>query len=211
MFTGLIESVGLVKALAPRGNYQILTVSSSLPSKEISIGESIACNGACLTVVEKQEGSFTVELSQETAEKTAMSRFQNGAKLNLERALRVGDRLGGHFVSGHVDCTGTVDQVRKIGESWEIAVAFDEAFDAFVIDKGSIAIDGVSLTVNETRDGWLSVNVIPHTIGETNLGDLKSGDPVNIEFDLIGKYIMKIKNVGQPAGLTIDTLLESGW
>lgn len=211
MFTGLIETVGSITKVLPRGNYRVLTVDSDLPGGEIVVGESIACNGACLTVVEKSAARFTVEMSQETAARTAAGRFDSGAKLNLERALRVGDRLGGHFVSGHIDGVGRIDRLQQIGDSWEIGIGFDPQFDSWVIEKGSIAIDGISLTINDCHNGWLSVNVIPHTWRGTNLADRNIGDPVNLEFDLIGKYVAKMKAPDQSGGLTVDRLLESGW
>jgi len=211
MFTGLIETVGLSSKTATRGNYVILSVISKLPIDEITIGESIACNGACLTVVEKSTNEFAVELSQETVARVDMSRYQVGRKINLERALRMGDRLGGHLVSGHVDTTGNVDYLKSVGESLELAIKFDPEFDSLVIDKGSISIDGVSLTINRIKSGWLTVNLIPHTGRETNLSELKAGVAVNLEFDLIGKYIMRRQQLGATKGLTAETLLESGW
>lgn len=211
MFTGLIETVGLVGKLKSRGNYVVMTVASAIPTGEIQIGESVACNGACLTVVEKTRNDFLVELSQETAVHVAMDRYQVGRRINLERALQVGSRLGGHFVSGHVDTAGMIDYLKPVGESLELSVKFDSQFDTLVIEKGSIAIDGVSLTVNCAETGRLSVNLIPHTVRETNLGELKSGLSVNLEFDLIGKYIMRRRQLDTTGRLTARTLLESGW
>jgi len=211
MFTGLIETVGRIEALKTRGNYIVITVSSSIPADQIQIGESIACDGACLTVTSKVADRFVVEASQETAEKTTLRHFRVGGALNLERALQVGSRLGGHFVSGHIDCTGAVDHLKPVGDSRELAVKYDVAFDPYVIDKGSIAINGVSLTVNRTRSGWFSVNLIPHTAKETTLDKLSSGAPVNLEFDLIGKYVVKMKTASSKGGLTVDTILNSGW
>lgn len=211
MFTGLIETKGKIEALKTRGNYAVLTISSVIPIDQIEIGESVSCDGACLTVIEKQKDKFVVEASQETAAKTTLNRLRVGDFLNVERALRVGSRLGGHFVSGHIDCTGTVDYLKPVGESLELAVKYDEGFDPYVIDKGSIAVNGVSLTVNNTRPGWFSVNLIPHTANETTLEKLKSGSLVNLEFDLIGKYIVKMNTAASRSGLTVDTILKSGW
>ena len=211
MFTGIVETVGTIKELKDRGNYRIITIGSSLPSHEIQLGESIACDGPCLTVVFINHDSFVVEASQETLKRTTLGDYKVGRRINLERALQVGSRLGGHFVSGHIDVAGMVDYVRPIGESQEMAVAFDPEFDPYVIDKGSISINGVSLTVNKSRPGWLSVNMIPHTWKSTALNELKSGQQVNLEFDLIGKYIVKMTGVNHGTGLTKDKLLESGW
>lgn len=211
MFTGLIQSVGKLSALNTRGNYRILTVSSTLADKSIELGESIACDGACLTVVKSGRGSFVVEASQETAIRTILDHYRVGCRVNLERALRIGDHLGGHFVMGHVDDVGKVDYLRRIGESLELAVTFDPRHDPLVIGKGSIAISGVSLTINQVRSGWLTVNLIPHTAGETNLSALRAGERVNLEFDMIGKYILKAQGQAASGSLTLDKLKESGW
>ena len=211
MFTGLIEDIGSVTGLKARDNYFVMSVASRLPLDEIRLGESIACNGACLTVVESSKSDFSVEISQETVQRVDMSRYQVGQKLNLERALRVGDRLGGHFVSGHVDTAGQVASLKSIGRSLELAVRFDARFDPLVIEKGSIAIDGVSLTVNECSAGMLSVNLIPHTSAETTLPGLARGNSVNLEFDLIGKYVVRMKGSERSSGVTPGMLLENGW
>ena len=211
MFTGLIETVGTLRDLKSRGNYKILTVCSDFPSDDIKLGESIACDGVCLTVVEIQKDAFTVEASQETAARSVLDSYRPGARINLERALKVGDRLGGHFVSGHIDDTGTVDYLKPVGDSWELAVKYDRTHDIYVVEKGSIAVNGLSLTVNSCRDGWFCVNLIPHTVKATTVGGLKSGDRVNLEFDLVGKYIVKINDHKNKKGLTKDILRESGW
>lgn len=211
MFTGLIEDVGTITDLGTRGNYRILTIRSRLADEHLHLGDSVDCDGACLTVVEVNRGSFVVEASQETAARTILNGYKRGTTLNLERALQVGGRLGGHFVSGHVDCTGKVDYARRVGESLEVAVGFDRKFDPLVIEKGSIAVNGISLTVNAVRPGWFSVNLIPHSVGRTTVGQFQSGDNVNLEFDLIGKYILKIHSATKSKTLTTDILKESGW
>ncbi len=211
MFTGLVQAVGRISAIGKRGNYRILTVASEMADQTIRIGESVACDGACLTVVERRTGSFTVEASQETAQHTILADYRAGSQINLERALQVGDRLGGHFVTGHVDTAGNVDYCRQVGESLEIALTFAQEFDSLVIGKGSIAINGVSLTVNKVKPGWLSVNVIPHTTGETTISDFRGGRRVNLEFDMIGKYVLKSQGKGPAGSLTLDKLKESGW
>ena len=211
MFTGIIETVGTIKDLRTRGNYRVLTIASSLPLDQIQLGESIACDGSCLTVVAVNKDAFVVEASQETIARTTLGAYKTGQKINLERALAVGSRLGGHFVSGHIDDTGTVDYIRPVGESIELAIGYDSRFDPFVIEKGSIAINGVSLTVNQCRPGWFAVNIIPHTVKATTLTDIKAGDRLNLEFDLIGKYIVKMAGGKNTTGLTKDKLFESGW
>jgi len=211
MFTGLIETVGTLKEIRTKGNYRVLTIVSSLPLGEIQLGESVACDGPCLTVIEIGKDSFVVEASQETIVRTTLGSYKVGRKINLERALQVGSRLGGHFVSGHIDDTGMVDYIKPVGESVELAAGFDSRFDPFVIEKGSIAINGVSLTVNQCRPGWFSVNIIPHTVDATTLSGIRAGDKVNLEFDLIGKYIVKMTGGKSTTGLTKDKLFESGW
>ena len=211
MFTGLIETVGVIQDIRERGNYRVMTVTGDLPVDEISLGESIACDGACLTVVALEAKSFVVEASQETAARTILNGYSRGTRINLERALRVGDRLGGHFVTGHIDVVGHVDFLKQVGESWELAVKFDGKYDSLVVEKGSIAISGLSLTVNTVRTGWCSVNLIPHTYRVTTVAQLKSGDPVNLEFDMIGKYVLRAESARGKTVLTKDKLIESGW
>ncbi|HWR84116.1 MAG TPA: riboflavin synthase, partial [Candidatus Deferrimicrobium sp.] len=165
----------------------------------------------CLTVVSVGSGRFSVEASQETVRRTIAPGYKTGSRINLERAIRAGDRMGGHFVTGHVDDTGIVDYVHPVGESLELAVSFAPRFDKLVIEKGSIAINGVSLTVNTVHSGRLSVNLVPFTVKETTLGGLGPGDRVNLEFDLIGKFVLKSRgNIGH-SDLTVDKLIETGW
>jgi len=211
VFTGLIEAIGTVKDLRTRGNYRVLTITSTLTDNNLALGESVACDGACLTVVSVDKEQFAVEASQETVKCTILNDYTVGTRINLERALRVGGRLGGHFVSGHVDDTGVIDYVRPVEESLELALKFDPQFSRLVIDKGSITINGVSLTVNATRTGWCSVNLIPFTAKETTLGLLQSGHKVNLEFDMIGKYVLKIQGNRNNNTLTKENLIESGW
>jgi riboflavin synthase len=211
MFTGLIETVGKISDLRTRGNYRVMKVSSGLPHDDVQIGESIACDGACLTVVSADDRSFVVEASQESIKRTVLSEYGIGRRINLERALQVGGRLGGHFVSGHIDTVGVVDYLKEVGESRELAIKHDSQFDRLVVRKGSIAVNGVSLTVNQCRTGWFAVNLIPLTIAETNLGKVKAGAKVNLEFDLLGKYILKMIEPDDSTGLNMNRLLESGW
>lgn len=210
MFTGLIEAVGTIQQIGSRGNYRVLTIVAPF-ADDLAGGESIACDGACLTVINKSKTTFTVEASQETGARTILGTYKVGSKINLERAVRADSRLGGHMVAGHVDTAGTVHCLKPIGESLELAITFDKNFDMYVIEKGSIAINGVSLTINAVEPGRFTVNLIPYTVGLTTLGELKSGDKVNLEFDMIGKYIVKMSQAYQQRGLTLDKLRESGW
>ena len=211
MFTGLIQDIGTIKRIKRRGNYRVLEVSAALSDESIQLGESIACDGACLTVIDFSVGRFVAEASQETATRTILEQYRVGDRINLERALRVGDRLGGHFVMGHVDDVGRVDRIKPIGRSVEIGVTFDVAHDHLVIDKGSIAINGVSLTVNETSPGRLSVNVIPHSAEQTTVSQYRQGQRVNLEFDMIGKYLSKQQVDQKDNKLTIERLKKYGW
>ena len=211
MFTGIIEQVGTIKATRNRKNYSVLSVAADFRKEPLVDGESISCDGACLTVVSSPAGSFVVEASQETAARTILSSYRVGSKLNLERALRADSRLGGHFVSGHIDTVGSVASIDRVGESVVVTVAFDESFDPLVVEKGSIALNGISLTVNAVRAGICTVNVIPFTWEATTIGNLKSGIQLNLEFDLIGKYILKNQKALADGKLTARKLIESGW
>lgn len=211
MFTGMIETTGQVNRIARSENYRRLTISSELPTSELQMGESISCDGVCLTVVHLGMSDFSVDLSQESAARSIASDYQVGSTINLERSLKLGDRLGGHQVSGHIDDVGRVREVKKVGKSLEMTFSFDKKYDALVIEKGSIAINGVSLTVNEVEPGSLSINLIPHSADNTTLGSLKTGDHVNLEFDLVGKYIVKFSQLRKSAGLTKEKLIKSGW
>ena len=211
MFTGLIEAVGTIKKIRERGNYRVLSISSKLSSGQYDIGESVACDGVCLTVVAASGDTFVVEASQETARKTIIDDYHSGAQINIERAMKADGRWGGHFVTGHVDEVGVVDYCRPIGESLELAIKFDSTNDHLVIEKGSITIDGVSLTINKIRSGWLCVNLIPHTAQATTLRSCRTGDRVNLEFDMIGKYVQRANTTINNKTLTKDKLMESGW
>ncbi|PWB76438.1 riboflavin synthase [candidate division GN15 bacterium] len=211
MFTGLVETIGRVGQLTHRGNYLVLTVAPEKLTFDVKDGDSICCDGACLTVAMTTKSGFVVEASQVTVVRTTLGRWPVGYRVHLERALRADSRLGGHFVTGHVDCIGTVEALSTVGESQELNVRYDGEFDPLVVSKGSVAINGVSLTVNEARKGGLSVNLIPYTLKATTLASLGTGDYVNIEFDILGKYIAKQRLNPAGDGLTMEKLLESGW
>ncbi len=211
MFTGLIESVGKIQTISSNNDYKVFQIQSDFPHNEFVLGESIACDGACLTVVSFDAQSFTVEASKETADHTIISQYKIGHAINLERAMRLGGRMGGHMVSGHIDCRGKIASLKPVGNSIEITITYDSKFDNLVIEKGSVALNGVSLTINNTSTRKLSVNIIPHTESKTTLSSLKQGDMINIEFDMIGKYIAKALHKEKNKSLTIDKLIESGW
>jgi riboflavin synthase len=211
MFTGIVTATGTVRDVRTRGNYRSLSITSTLAAEAFELGESVACDGVCLTVVAHDRSGFVVEASPETVRATIVGGYRTGSVINLERAVKGKDRLGGHLVSGHVDDVGRIDYLRPAGESRELAVAFDRRFDRLVVSKGSVALNGLSLTVNAVRSGWLSVNFIPYTLKVTTAGRLRAGDRVNLEFDLVGKYIVKSAGAAARDGMTIEKLRGSGW
>ncbi len=191
MFTGIIEAIGRVAAVNPAGQSAALTIDGAgLDMSDIVVGDSIACNGVCLTVTALAPTGFTVDVSQETLRVTAG--FGAGAAINLEKSMRLSDRLGGHLVSGHVDGVGTITAVKPVDANRELMVRFPAELGRYIARKGSIAINGVSLTVNVVTTDTFSVNLIPYTLAVTNLKDLKQGDRVNLEIDLVARYVERM-------------------
>lgn len=210
MFTGLIESLGTVERMIPSGNYSRLVIRPEKPFEDIRIGESIAVSGPCLTVTDFDKTAFSAEASQETMRVTSLGRMQAGTRVNLERAVRADSRLGGHFVSGHIDTTAPVRSVKKIGLSLEIEILLPERFATLVVDKGSIAVDGVSLTICRLEGESFAINLIPETQNRTTLDKLQAGELVNLEFDLIGKYIIRFLS-GRREATTWEKLHNLGY
>jgi riboflavin synthase len=191
MFTGIVAAVGTVSAITPAaGGMRMQVAAAALDLGDVAIGDSIAVNGVCLTVVAHHGRSFEADVSHETLRSTAG--FPAGAAVNLEKALRLADRLGGHLVSGHVDGVGSVARVAALGDNRLLAVAVPPELARYVARKGSVAVNGVSLTVNEASAAEFSVNLIPHTLAASNLGTLTAGDRVNIEVDLIARYVERL-------------------
>jgi riboflavin synthase len=193
MFTGIVTDVGTVRSAEQRGDLR-LVIGTSFDLDTVDLGASISCSGVCLTVVDKGEDWFAVDVSGETISKTAADHWRDGAKLNLERALRLGDELGGHIVTGHVDAVAAIVSTRPEGDSMRIGISVPKALAPMIAPKGSITLDGVSLTVNEVRDiedgnTHFAVNIIPHTAQHTTLGELKSGQQLNVEVDVLARYI----------------------
>ncbi len=211
MFTGIIETIGMVKKIKARGGYKILTISPAGPLEDLIGGESISVDGCCLTLTEFDKSSFTVEASRETTRLTILKYYKTGSNVNLERALQPSGRLGGHFVTGHVDCRGEIIDVKETGDSIEMTLQFPESFADYVVDKGSIAINGISLTVNRIIGENFTVNLIPFTQAETTINRLKKHDEVNLEFDILGKYVAKFAKKDTKNNITINKLIESGW
>jgi riboflavin synthase len=191
MFTGLIEDVGTIKALRLKDGAAVLTIGTAIATRELPLGASIAVNGACLTVVSKGKQAFTVDVSPETMQRTSVQHLQSGSLVNLERSMRLGDRLGGHLVTGHVDGLGTVRSRAARGDFIFFSFNISKELASFLVTKGSVAVDGISLTVNECNQKGFSVAIVPFTLEHTNLRALRVGDKVNIETDLIGKYVHK--------------------
>lgn len=212
MFTGLIEDIGRVTAMDRRGAAAVLTLATALPVQEISIGDSVAVDGACLTVTGKNGSTLSFDVSPETIASTVIGKLRAGSNVNLERALRLGDRMGGHIVSGHIDCIGRLARIGETDRNRVIEFTIPAESSRYLITKGSVAINGISLTVNSVNRDGFSVNIIPHTQTATTLPGLKNGDEVNIETDIIGKYVERLAQPwGNPGGLSMKTLAENGF
>ena len=191
MFTGIITDVGSIRTSEQRGDLR-LVISCAYDMDTVAIGASIACSGVCLTVVDKGDGWFAIDASAETVSRTAAGMWEQGTRLNLERALKVGDELGGHIVTGHVDGVGQIVASETIGDSWKVTVAAPSSLAAYIAAKGSITVDGVSLTAFGLQRDSFQVAVIPHTAAVTTLGVRRPGDKVNIEMDVLAKHVDRL-------------------
>lgn len=212
MFTGLIEDTGRVATFQRRGDAGVLTVETTLPTAEIVPGDSVAVNGACLTVTGRSERTLSFDVSPESISRTLLGKLSSGSRVNLERALRLGDRLGGHIVSGHIDCSGQLTRSESSSGNYQLHFTLTAAYARYLVEKGSVTIDGISLTVNAVSGDTFSVNIIPHTYENTTLAQLKAGDQVNIETDIIGKYVERLAQPWQKSGgLSMQTLAENGF
>ncbi|MFC3051167.1 riboflavin synthase [Kordiimonas pumila] len=196
MFTGIVTDVGSVLSLEGDGDIRV-AIRTSYDTSGIAIGASIACSGVCLTVVDKGADWFEADVSRETLSVTSLSGWKPGSLVNLERSLKVGDELGGHIVTGHVDCSGRIEKFDSIDDSIYMEVSFPTRFGTFIAQKGSVAIDGVSLTVNTVTDTdtetRFSINLIPHTQEVTAFRTTKAGDAVNLEFDILARYVARLQ------------------
>lgn len=215
MFTGLIEDLGTLLEVRRGHDVASVTVATALPTSELRLGESIAVNGVCLTVTACGTDRFTADVSPETFQCTTFGALQRGARVNLERALRLADRLGGHLVTGHVDGMARIIERTRQGNAWHFAFQLDPGMARQLVAKGSVTIDGVSLTVNEVTADRFTVMIIPHTLEQTTLAGRQTGDLVNLETDLIGKYVARLLGAGanpdHPSGVTYDLLAKSGF
>jgi riboflavin synthase len=204
MFSGIVEEVGVVESLKPTPGGARLVVRSSLG--ELKLGDSVAVNGVCLTLVEWKGQMLSFDLSQETLSRSNLRFLKKGDPVNLERSLRVGDRIGGHFLQGHVDFTSPIEALSQRGEHWELRVRVPREYLPYVVEKGSIGIDGISLTINYIQGESISINIIPHTYQNTNLRAREKGDLVNVELDILGKYVVNYLNLLQK-----DARIEKLW
>ncbi len=212
MFTGIIQKVGTLGRRVARGEGQRLTIRHEPWDTPLALGESVAVNGVCLTVAERGEADFTADVLSETLEKTSLGGRAVGASLNLERALRLDDRLGGHMVTGHVDGTGTVSAVKRTGTDWALKVVCGRELANGMVPKGAVAIDGVSLTLVTLTAEAFSVHLIPHTWEHTAFRALKAGDRVNLETDVIGKYVKRYLDAMKPgSAVTVESLRRAGF
>jgi len=209
MFTGIVENAGAVKRITRKGEDALLVIDTSLNLDDIKIGDSIAVNGACLTVTEKTDRSFSADVSVETLARTNLKLLKSGDRVNLEKSLRMNSFLGGHLVLGHVDGLGKIQEKINKANSLQFGVEIDTELSRYIVEKGSVAVDGISLTVNRCEKNRFYVNIIPHTARNTTLEFKKVADLVNIETDIIGKYVEKFLNPGK--GIDMNFLAEHGF
>ena len=216
MFTGMVEELGTIRAIRRGASSAVLSIGAGTILDDLKVGDSVAVNGVCLTATQVDGGGFTADVMHETLDRSSLARLAPGDKVNLERAMAAGGRFGGHIVSGHIDATGTITDRRRDDNAVWYTVSAPAALLRYVVEKGSIAIDGISLTVASVEADRFSVSVIPHTAAVTVLGGKRPGDPVNLEADLIGKYVEKLLRPAQapPArrsALSLEFLSEHGF
>lgn len=214
MFTGIIEEVGTVLSIQHSGNSSFIRISARKVLEDVHMGDSIAVNGVCLTVTAFDSGSFQADVMNETLSRSSLGSFSSGSPVDLERAMAAGGRFGGHIVSGHIDGTGTITDIHKDGIAVWYTISTSPEIMRYVVEKGSIAIDGISLTVAKAADTHFSVSIIPHTAEQTVLSRKKTGDTVNLENDIIGKYVEKLMRPApqsESKGVTMEQLIRNGF
>jgi riboflavin synthase len=210
MFTGIIEEKGIIKSVKTEGRSSRIVISAHKILEDMKAGDSINTDGICLTVTGFSANTFTVDVMPETMQRSTIGKMKPGSIVNLERALRLSDRLGGHIVSGHIDGTGKIERIRKDENAVRISITAEDSILKYIVEKGSVAIDGISLTVVSADRHSFEVSVIPFTQAETSIFDKKVGDPINIECDIIGKYVEKLASSGKER-VDMDFLKESGF
>jgi riboflavin synthase len=213
MFTGIVEEVGRVTRIEQRGENRRITVAAESVPKELHTGNSVSVSGVCLTALDIKPGSFCADLAPETWVRTSFSRIREGALVNLELPMKAGGRFGGHIVQGHVDGVGKLIALERIADSgnWWLHIELPDDVEKYAVYKGSISIEGISLTVAQLENDRCTIAIIPHTVEATNLHSLKAGDPVNLEADLIAKYVEKMMKGDAGRSLTIEELVEQGF
>jgi riboflavin synthase len=213
MFTGIIEEVGRIRRIEQRGDNRRITIDAGNTPKELGTGHSVSVSGVCLTALDIKPGSFCADLAPETWVRTSFSRIHEGALVNLELPMKADGRFGGHIVQGHVDGVGKLLSFERIADSenWWLEISLPEEIEKYTVYKGSITIEGISLTVAKLDRNRCTIAIIPHTVEMTNLHSLKPADPVNLEADLIAKYVEKMMKSGERSSLTIDELVEQGF
>lgn len=223
MFTGIIEEIGTIESILLKGESGSLKIKAKSILGDVKIGDSIAVNGVCLTATSVSPKGFTADVMAETIRRSSLGNLKTGSHVNLERAMAANGRFGGHIVSGHIDGTGVVNDISKDGNAVWYSISADKNILKYIVEKGSIAIDGISLTVAYVDDEVFKVSIIPHTSSNTILSEKKKGDIVNLENDIVGKYVDKLLKYGSidsgseqtldngKAGLTMDTLIENGF
>jgi riboflavin synthase len=212
MFTGIIKAIGTVERIEPQGGDLRLTITSSgLPWQEFAVGESIAVNGVCLTATGYTNSGFETDVSVETMNVTSLKNLTAGSKVNLEPSVSLGERLGGHLVSGHVDCVASIKARDTDARSVKLDIEVPPEYRRYIARKGSVCVDGVSLTVNAVSANTFSVNIIPHTAAETIIGDYQAGTTVNIEVDLLARYLERLLETDDDSGITKEFLRAHGY
>ena len=211
MFTGIIEDLGTISAIKKSAGKWEFYITTTLAGKNLEEGESISVDGVCLTATRITAEGFYADASLETLSVTTLTEKNTGSKVNIERAMAAHGRFGGHFVMGHVDGIGTIVDIRKTGESWAVIVEVPVDITRYIVEKGSVAIDGISLTVNEQRDNIFTVNIIPFTASKTTIGEKSPRDKVNIETDIVGKYVESFMAKDKQKGVDLDFLYAHGY
>jgi riboflavin synthase len=212
MFTGIIAAIGQVESVQPKGgDLKLQIATGKLDLADVKLGDSVALNGVCLTVVEMKAASLSFDVSKESLQRTSLNKISTGSEVNLEKAMAVGDRLGGHIVSGHVDGLGKVVSLQASARSVQFRFETPAELMRYIAEKGSICIDGISLTVNKVGDNWFEVNIIPHTMQETIISNYQSGSQVNLEVDIIARYLERLMPEATSKGITKETLMKNGF
>lgn len=191
MFTGIITHIGTVANIDKSSGDWKIFIQTTIDTNKVAIGASVACSGCCLTVIDKADGWFAFNVSGETLSKTTLNEWQTGSRLNLELSMKLGDEIGGHMVSGHVDGIARLESIKQEGDSHRLKISVPQEFALYMAPKGSVALDGISLTVNEVEGNVFGVNIIPHTWTQTTLGEKKVGDALNMEVDLLARYVAR--------------------